>query len=1252
MGLAGDISSRTGAAYADRGGLAVSGNLHLHGPLLRPARSSYVEQVRQGFERLELVGREAELAALSRFCLAEGDGGYWWWQAPAWSGKSALMASFVLAPPPGVQIVSFFVTARYRGHDNREAFLDIVVEQLAELLGEPMPQPMDVARPACFFDLLKRAAMVCREARERLVLVIDGLDEDQGVTNGPDAYSIAGLLPAVPEHGLRVVISGRPRPPVPDDVPEHHPLRNPDVVRRLKASAQAQVLRGDMRRELGRLLRGGRTERDLLGLLVAARGGLSASDLAELTDGTEWEITNHLSAVAGRSFEIRQGRWRPTDVFLLGHEELQREAEQAFGPADLGSYRQRLHKWACNYRNAGWPMGTPEYLLRGYFRLLQSTGDVSRMVQCGTDRARHDRMLGISGGDAAALAEINSAQKLMATAEEPDLTAMCLLSIQYDLLNARNSQVSPKLPAVWVALGKTYHAESLAASIPNPADRLQALISVTEALVASGDWERAGRIATQAEDAARAITDSQQRPLALAKVASVQVKAGMGDRARQMAINAEQAASMFARSEDRVEVLKKVAEVLGELGDRERSGEVISQVEYLSNRSTKDRDQVVVQVSEKLKGMSGQERVQEIESDVDAILQASGGGARSAFALAQYSVIIAEAGELMLAGRVACQSESVVRAIVEVGEREEVMYSVVSALVKTRQYGRAEALARDIANLTLRGFALYSVVQELAKAGQFERAELIVPEIVDHNPKVWALSVLVEELVRAGRCGHAEAVARASGGSGQYSTVVIAAVEGLARVGQYDQASSLVGLIESLEDRSHALTFIAESMVEDGEVGGALRVAERAEEVAREVAGGNQQASLLAAIAAALMKAGWREHANQVASRAGRCASAVTNGEERALALISVADALIAISVDDRLCEVISQAESDCLAIADPLRRARVLIALTAMLVRADQFDRAIQVARQIEEIAFASPDSLGQVVSLAFTALMQTNQFDRAEVLAGAVAEPERQTFLLSNLAVKLAAAGHYDRAEEIALTAASDDRAWRLSLVAMELVKAGQFERAERLACAITDNRDAVHVAVFAQSLAKVGEGERAIRFARQAENYARLSANPPQEASVRTVLVEALARGNQFDCAESVVGSIADREQQALAGALLSEVLAERRYWDRAEATSRGITVPNLRARAEAAIVEAMAKAGCYDRAENLAHAITEVDHQARAFVVLAQEIGWSDRSRKMLARSIYLAGWKTALDALAALHPAALVNIAAPLALQSD
>ncbi len=218
----------------------------------RSGPSAYMEQVRRIAPPAPpgLVGREKELDELARFCLEPGAGAYAWWQADAWAGKSALLSSFVLRPPAEVaervRLVPFFITARLAAQDTAEAFIQVVLEQLAELLGVSLPPMLPEAiREAYLLDLMSRAAAACTEGRGRLVLVVDGLDEDSGVTTGADAHSIAGLLPADPPHGMRVIVAGRPNPPVPDDVADWHPLRDPKVIRRLAASEHAR----DARRE-------------------------------------------------------------------------------------------------------------------------------------------------------------------------------------------------------------------------------------------------------------------------------------------------------------------------------------------------------------------------------------------------------------------------------------------------------------------------------------------------------------------------------------------------------------------------------------------------------------------------------------------------------------------------------------------------------------------------------------------------------------------------------------------------------------------------------------------------------------------------------------------------------------------------------------------------------------------------------------------------------------------------------------------
>ncbi|MEV6600805.1 hypothetical protein AB0M36_28750 [Actinoplanes sp. NPDC051346] len=435
----------------------------------RPAaRSAYLEQVRF-IAPTHLDGRDQELEDLAAFCTAPRERPYLWLRAPAWAGKSALMATFALNPPADTHLVSFFITARWPGQSDRAAFTEVVVEQLADLLDEPMPVLTSATRDARFLSMLARAAQACASSGQRLVLLIDGLDEDTGVTLDADSYSIASLLPGHPPSGMRVIVASRLNPPLPDDVPDDHPMRDAATTKRLSRSTEADVVRQDMVRELTRLLRGSAEERELLGLLTAAGGGLSVHDLAELIGVSAWDMSRGLATVASRSVAPRTGHWTGPDVYVLAHEELRQLAVERLGDARLVELRQRVHDWADSYRDQGWPATTPEFLLRGYHRLLQATADLPRLLACATDPRRHDRLLEVNGGDIGALTEISVAQDHIMALGEPDLVALSRLAVHRTRLLSRGA-LPGNLPAVWARLGFRVRAEAITRSIRDSAE--------------------------------------------------------------------------------------------------------------------------------------------------------------------------------------------------------------------------------------------------------------------------------------------------------------------------------------------------------------------------------------------------------------------------------------------------------------------------------------------------------------------------------------------------------------------------------------------------------------------------------------------------------------------------------------------------------------------------------------------------------------------------------------------------------------
>ncbi|MGH3779052.1 MAG: caspase, EACC1-associated type [Pseudonocardiaceae bacterium] len=296
--------------------------------------SPYLEQIRALVPPAGLRDRERELAELADFCL--GDEPYVLWQGGPWTGKTALMASFALLPPSDVDVVSFFVTNRITGQSDSLAFTGALIDQLAWLLDEPLPA---ASMQSGALDILRRRqlAMAAKRSRDqgrRLLLLVDGIDEDGGPSTG--IPSIASLLPQNPSDGLRVLVTGR-QTPLPADVPPNHPLRICRV-RSLKPSAFVHEISIEASRELRTILANASQSRDVIGLIAASHDGVTLSDLVQLTDQAPYELETMFSGRLGRVFMLH-GRGSPEhQKIFFAHEALRTRATELLGHHLMSTY--------------------------------------------------------------------------------------------------------------------------------------------------------------------------------------------------------------------------------------------------------------------------------------------------------------------------------------------------------------------------------------------------------------------------------------------------------------------------------------------------------------------------------------------------------------------------------------------------------------------------------------------------------------------------------------------------------------------------------------------------------------------------------------------------------------------------------------------------------------------------------------------------------------------------------------------------
>ncbi|WP_157856435.1 MULTISPECIES: hypothetical protein [Streptomyces] len=1100
-------------------------------------RSAYWEQVRR-IAPDELVGREGELAELAAF--SRTGNGYLWWRADAWAGKSALMASFALAPPPGVRIVPFFITARLGAQNDAAAYVDVVLEQLAELAGEGVPALLTAATcEAHLLRLYRTAAQACAARGERLVLLVDGLDEDRGVTTGPDAHSIASLLPA----DLPVIVSGRPNPPLPADVPEAHPLRDPGTVRLLTPSPAARAIRVEAERELKRLLEAGGLPYALLGLLTAAGGGLTADDLVELTGEIPYRVRDVLRTGPGRTFAVRG------DAYLLAHEELASGAREMLGPRELDQYRGRLHTWAEAWRSRGWPEATPEYLLRGYFPMLGSVGDVKRMVLCALDTERQDRMLDVMFGDFVALAEIRVAEEALITAGVPDLLDSVRLAIRREALEDRNYRVDATLPWAWAALGHFNRAEALARSIPAADDRAYALVRVAEELVEHRDQDGAVRLIEAVEQAAsEADQYSTKAPAALERACRVLLRIG----------SPEQAEALLHQITDTC--------------DRERLLPHLAQWWVRAGESARAEAMVLTESDPRVRAM-GVAAVAGAWAETGAVPQARSflSRASSADPGAETLAGLRIAAALLASGRQA-EADSLIARAETTARGTPVVTEAIGLLATLGERDRALGLVAGIADGPLRSRGMTEVVHALAAAGACEEAEALAFAIEQREARGEALLAVVSELAGAGRCDEARRLGRRITEPHLRQVALGSVVKQLAITGEFGPAEALAR--ECTHDDHQPMRWVVEALAAAGEFA-------RAETLARSI---DYDEGLFALARGVALSTDSRDLA---ASRIAAVEREVRVARPPGLMdLVAYANVLVETGHGSAALPLLADAEAELPEPAGPhateferLRRNLMVEAIAATYARIGKPDEAESLMHAIgrafhegwlaviEAHARAgNEERLGAALAalddspnadamraMACPVLAAEGLVETAVAVAGRVEGPDARVRAWASTAAALAAAGE-DQLARVALAEAeavpSSSYMWLMA--GSDLVTAyahlGDEEEVDLISAEVEAHAgsQADFTALLVQALVRLGRYEEAEALVRRIGERldADTRSNPPK--SVVTALVAALIEAGQNDRSHRVaITYLAVPEQgDTEAWALLAPVLGPRR------------------------------------------------------------------------------------------------------------
>jgi hypothetical protein len=494
--------------------------------VVEPLVNAHLADV-QALAPKELHNRYDDVKAIEQFALLQR-GSWWGWRADPWAGKTALMATLALNPPQGLQAVSFFVLGREALANTRARFYAQIIPQLASLLGwrtvRRSADPVGVR--AQFWDLLRRAAHTAEQRGTRLLLLLDGLDEDAALID-PRAGrgSIAATLPLNPPSGVCVVVSSRPNPPLPYDVPSNHPIRDPHNWHKLDPSSAATVAHTAAESDLLDLI-SSKLGKKLAATIAAAGAPLTCVDLAEITDSDYLKVTRLIASRSARALVPVISSLNPEYPlsYRLGHEKLDellihnldprswaapvdRSAWRSIRFAALGPWRELIYRWALQWANRGWPGGTPGYLLEGSYPalLLQDETKKDELVTLLTDGRRLNRLYRMNLADYASLNQIRNVVNEVLTTSTPDLAVTGPLLVTAERLSTRSDRTPTFLLELLTALGRTTQAVDIAAGTSDAFRRVRAMIVVATTCIRTSALADGWRIAQLARSSLKDI---------------------------------------------------------------------------------------------------------------------------------------------------------------------------------------------------------------------------------------------------------------------------------------------------------------------------------------------------------------------------------------------------------------------------------------------------------------------------------------------------------------------------------------------------------------------------------------------------------------------------------------------------------------------------------------------------------------------------------------------------------------------------
>jgi hypothetical protein len=1063
-----------------------------HDLSVRPAlrRSGYYPAIRKLVPEGGLLDRGAELGELRAFTLP-GQGTvrpYADWVAAGWAGKTALAAQFVLDPPPGVDIVAFFVS-RPQGEQTTQ-FREHACDQLAALVNKEAPPGPDAAT----FSALWGEAGAEAEARGRiLVLLIDGLDE-----NEPQSPTIASLIPddiqAGPDRHRRVIVIRRDPPEL--DLADDHPLRSPQtcVSKTLVGSSHAAA----REQEAGQALRDFLDEQqaaDVLGLLAAA-GPLTAAEVAALlaAESPAPRDSRLYVPLVQRLLQEAVGRgllWPlddGSDRYAFQHNDLLQLTIAKLGQGTIEAHQDAIKRWADSFADLGWPEATPAYLLVGYPQFLARLPELARLAVL-TTPARIER-LGVRTGDGAAAAgELTLALGQLASLDQPELSLAFPLALRREMLLVTLAKYPASLIAAHAGLKHWSRAERLASQLERPADRAAALADIGGRAAQAGQPQLADALFTKALAAAATIIEYYPRSGQLIAIARTAAFA-------HHLLDPRVVAAEFADPADATACLAAFAQGYAAGRDVGYAEQFLAQARSAARPldcpppqipPSGTGDSVVPEAvwTAAVAAANGKHRGVQM-----SLIQVASAVARKAVEAERLDVMIRIAADL---------SDPVIRMAL-VSEMNQVIAAgqagTIGRLLDDAQASTADPSGPLSQVALLCTLSSAGVVAGRPTSGLVRAATETAAGIEDHAQRALAFGAVAQAAAATGQPTDA-LLDRARSAAGQVETarwtVQSTTAQVAVTVGRPDLARQLAGLISDPVQRAWTRAAITQVMASIGDFGGVGVVAwEMNDPAQRDWAWGTAAA---AAAAAGQLQAAWNmvgyitDRELWDATQAGTAQAAAARGQ-------------------------IDAARRTVAVITDPSRRAAALGAVAQVVAGAGQIDAARGLVAEMPE----SGPRAGTLSGIA-RAAAATGQIAAARAIADNMTDARWHVWTLSAVAQAAAGTGQFGAAREAAAAITNPiQRAGARTLISQAACNAGDFATARATAEEI-ELPDA-QASVLAAVAIAVGPGSVSNDLLAAAHRAAGTVANPGREASALGHIAMAAAENGRTDLAAELV------------------------------------------------------------------------------------------------------------------------------------